>query len=141
MSVDVTVHKVEIEQTVQMLQEAQKAHNKAIAKLYKQLRPVANHDSNAPSVGVRVANGRPERSVACATLALVPSLPSSAMQGHVMPSFTHTLIGLGPFTNLGCKIIFTKTAVTIYHPDGHPILTGWRDLEGPHLWHFPLQPN
>jgi hypothetical protein len=37
-SVDVTAHKVEIEQTVQMLQEAQKAHNKAIAKLYEQLR-------------------------------------------------------------------------------------------------------
>jgi hypothetical protein len=63
------------------------------------------------------------------------------MQGHVMPSFTHTLIGLGPFANLGCKIVFTKTAVTVYHPDRHPILAGWRDLEGPCLWHFPLQPN
>ncbi len=38
MSVDVTARKVEIEQTSQMLQEAQKAHNKAIAKSYKQLR-------------------------------------------------------------------------------------------------------
>jgi hypothetical protein len=37
-SVDVTACKVEIEQTQQMLQEAQKAHNKAIAKLNKQLR-------------------------------------------------------------------------------------------------------
>ncbi len=37
-SVDVTACKVEIEQTVQMLQEAQKAHDKAIAKSYKQLR-------------------------------------------------------------------------------------------------------
>ena len=34
-SVDVTARKVEIEQTQQMLQEAQKAHNKAIAKSYK----------------------------------------------------------------------------------------------------------
>ncbi len=38
MSVDVTVYKVGIEQTQQMLQEAQKAHNKAIAKSYEQLR-------------------------------------------------------------------------------------------------------
>jgi hypothetical protein len=38
MTVDVTARKVEIEQTVQMLQEAQKAHNKAIAKSYEQLR-------------------------------------------------------------------------------------------------------
>ncbi len=37
-TVDVTACKVEIEQTQQMLQEAQKAHDKAIAKLYKQLR-------------------------------------------------------------------------------------------------------
>ncbi len=38
MTVDVTARKVEIEQTQQMLQEAQKAHDKAIAKLYEQLR-------------------------------------------------------------------------------------------------------
>ncbi len=37
-TVDVTARKVEIEQTQQMLQEAQKAHNKAIAESYKQLR-------------------------------------------------------------------------------------------------------
>ncbi len=38
MSVDVTTRKVEIEQTSQMLQEAQKAQDKAIAKSYEQLR-------------------------------------------------------------------------------------------------------
>jgi hypothetical protein len=38
MSVDVTARKVEIEQTQQMLQEAQKAHNKAITKSHEQLR-------------------------------------------------------------------------------------------------------
>jgi hypothetical protein len=38
MSVGVTARKVEIEQTNQMLQEAQKAHDKAIAESYKQLR-------------------------------------------------------------------------------------------------------
>ncbi len=38
MTIDVTACKVEIEQTQQMLQEAQKAHDKAIAKWYKQLR-------------------------------------------------------------------------------------------------------
>jgi hypothetical protein len=35
--VDVQACKVEIEQTQQMLQEAQKAHDEAIAKFYKQL--------------------------------------------------------------------------------------------------------
>ncbi len=38
MSVDVMARKVEIEQTQQMLQEAQKAHYKAMAKSYEQLR-------------------------------------------------------------------------------------------------------
>ncbi len=33
-SIDVTAHKVEIEQTQQMLQESQKAHDKAIAETY-----------------------------------------------------------------------------------------------------------
>jgi hypothetical protein len=45
---------------------------------------------------------------------------------------------LGPFADLGCKIVFTKTSVTVYHPDGHPILSGWQDKTGPRLWHFPL---
>jgi hypothetical protein len=38
MTVDVTARKVEIMQTQQMLQEAQKAHDKAIAESYEQLR-------------------------------------------------------------------------------------------------------
>jgi hypothetical protein len=62
--------------------------------------------------------------MARATLALVPSLPPTAMQGHVMPSFTHTLISLGPFADLRCEIVFMKTAVTVFHPDVHPILAG-----------------
>jgi hypothetical protein len=61
------------------------------------------------------------------------------MQGHVMPSFPHTLIGLGPFANLSCQIFFTKTAVSVIHQDGHIILEGWREVDSPHLWRFPLQ--
>jgi hypothetical protein len=40
----VEVCKVEIEQTQQMLQESQKAHDKAIAKTYKQLRNLLSSD-------------------------------------------------------------------------------------------------
>ena len=88
-----------------------------------------------------MANSNPARSVARATLASVPALSPASMQGHVMPSFTHTLIGLGPFADQGCSIVFTKTAVTVYHPDGRALLSGWRELDGPRLWHFPLQPT
>ena len=57
--------------------------------------PVANLNLEAPTVCVQVVNGLPERLVASATLASVPSLPPAAMQGHIMPSFPHTLIDLG----------------------------------------------
>ena len=100
--------------------------------------PVANLDPKAPTVAVWVTNGLPEKSVASATLASAPSLPPALMRGHVMPSFPHTLIGLGPFANLGCQIVFTKTAVSVIHPDGHSILNGWQEHDGPRLWRFPL---
>ena len=103
--------------------------------------PVANLDHQAPTIGVCVANGLPERSVASATLASASSLPAEAMQGHVMPSFPHTLIGLGPFADLGYTIVFTKTAVSVFHPDDHSILDGWHELDGPCLWSFPLDPT
>jgi hypothetical protein len=60
------------------------------------------------------------------------------MPGHVIASFPHTLIGLGPFADQGCKIVFDKTSVTVYHPNGHPILNSWQDINGPQLWQFPL---
>ena len=100
--------------------------------------PVTNYNPLALTIGVRVANGLPKRSVASATLALASSLPRVAMSGHVMPSFPHTNIGLGTFADQGCTIAFTATTVTVYHPNGHPVLSGWRDQTGPRLWHFPL---
>ncbi len=46
-SVDVMACKVEIEQTVQMLQEAQKAHDKAITKSYEQLRKLLSGEAQS----------------------------------------------------------------------------------------------
>ncbi len=46
-SVDVTARKVEIEQTQQMLQEAQKAHDKGITKLYEQLRNLLSNNAQS----------------------------------------------------------------------------------------------
>jgi hypothetical protein len=44
MDIDVQACKVEIEQTHQMLQEFQKAHDKTIAKVYEQLRNILSGD-------------------------------------------------------------------------------------------------
>jgi hypothetical protein len=46
-SIDVTARKVEIEQTASMLQEAQKAHDKAVAKSYEQLRNLLSGDAQS----------------------------------------------------------------------------------------------
>jgi hypothetical protein len=100
--------------------------------------PVANYNPQAPTEGVCVATSCPKHSVASATLASATALPLEALSGHVMPNFPHTLIGLGPFANQDCTIIFTQTAVTVYHQDGHPFLSDWQDETGLRLWHFPL---
>jgi hypothetical protein len=47
MFVDITACKVEIEQTTQMLQESQKACDKAVAKLYEQLRNLLSGDAQS----------------------------------------------------------------------------------------------
>jgi hypothetical protein len=47
MSIDVTACKVEIEQTSSMLQEAQKAHDKAITESYEQLRNLLSGDGQS----------------------------------------------------------------------------------------------
>jgi hypothetical protein len=47
MSIDVTARKVDIEQTQQMLQEAQKAHDKAVAESYEQLRNLLSGDAQS----------------------------------------------------------------------------------------------
>ncbi len=44
MDVDVQACRVEIEQTQQMLQKSQKAHDKAVAKMYKQLRNLLSNN-------------------------------------------------------------------------------------------------
>jgi hypothetical protein len=82
--------------------------------------PVANYNPRAPTVSITVVNKCPAHSVASATLAFVSTLPPSLMLGHVMPSFPHTLIGLGPFANQGYKIVFDMTLAAVFHPDGHP---------------------
>ncbi len=59
MSVDITARKVEIKQTSQMLQEAQKAHDKAIAESYEQLRNLLS--GNAQSQWDRICRKMHER--------------------------------------------------------------------------------
>ncbi len=63
--------------------------------------PIANYNPRAPTVDVTVANGCPKHSVASASLASFTALPPAMMLGHVIPSFSHALIDLGPFASQG----------------------------------------
>ena len=58
-----------------------------------------------------------------------------------MPGFHHNLIGIGEFCDADCKVLFIKTSVNVFDKKGHPVITGWRDKNGPKLWNISLLPN
>ena len=58
-----------------------------------------------------------------------------------MPGFRHTLIGVGPLCDAGFTVTFTLAAVILRDARGTPVLTGWRENSGPHLWRIDLQPG
>ena len=57
-----------------------------------------------------------------------------------MPTFTNTLVGIGPICNAGCTVTFTSKDVTVYSARGLPILTGWRETHMPKMWRLALSP-
>ena len=58
-----------------------------------------------------------------------------------MPSFTNTLIGVGPICDSDCTVIFTRQHVTVLSPKGKAILIGWREKKLTRLWRFALKPT
>ena len=51
------------------------------------------------------------------------------------------LIGIGLICDTDCQVLFSKTEVNAFGPDGSPILRGWRDDAGAKLWCFALRPD
>ena len=92
---------------------------------------ICNFDSSALKVNVGTATGQVQRSTGTAELNL-PSLPANIpTKGHVIPSFKHTLLGIGKICDANCKVVFTKEAVVDYKAKQQPILSGWRETTGP----------
>jgi len=56
------------------------------------------------------------------------NLPSQNTK--TMPSFQHNLMGIGKLCNNDCKVVFDKTAVTVFAQDGTTLLKGWREQDG-----------
>ena len=58
-----------------------------------------------------------------------------------MPSFTNTLVGVGPICDAACTVVFTKQDVTVLSPEGKVIIIGWGEMKLPRLWRFALKPT
>jgi hypothetical protein len=86
--------------------------------------PVSNYDATAPTIGVCIANGTPVHSIASGELASFTALPPASRKGHVMAGFPHSLIGLAPFVDASCRVLFTNTSVIAFDKDANVILEG-----------------
>ena len=99
---------------------------------------ITNVDPEAPSISVDTATGEGARSSASADHC-IPNLPEDfPREGHVMPSFPHSLMGIAPICNAGYKVEFLDVDVVVRADCGRTILTGWRDKKPPRLWRFDL---
>ena len=58
-----------------------------------------------------------------------------------MPGFAQTLVGIGPICDAGFTVTFSKSMVIVRDTTSQPVLTGWREPDGPKLWHFNLLPE
>jgi hypothetical protein len=82
--------------------------------------PVININPAAAKVTVGDAAGSKHRSSAKADVQL--DLPNR--NAKIMPSFQHNLMGIGKLCDNGCKVVFDKTAVTVFAQDGSMLLKG-----------------
>ena len=105
--------------------------------------PSAPHglpDTSASKISVGTENGQVEKLSTTAILKITQLKSDFPTTGYIIPSFTNTLVGVGPICDAGCTVVFTKQDVTIFSPKGKPILTGWRENKLPRLWLFALKP-
>ena len=73
---------------------------------------------------------------------VITDIPSEfPTTGHVIPGFQENFVGVGNMCDANCTVTFTKHAVNIYIPTGKPIITGWRETNGPCLLRMSIIPN
>jgi hypothetical protein len=48
-----------------------------------------------------------------------------------MAGYPRSLIGLTPFVDVGCQVIFTKTLVIMFDANDNAIPIGWRETTQP----------
>ena len=96
---------------------------------------------SATDIQVGTESGQPQTSSASCKIDLLGHPKYLPTSGHVMPGFHHNPMGIGEFCDADCKLLFTKTSVTIFYKKGEPVITVWRDNNGPKLWKISLLHN
>ena len=64
-------------------------------------------------IRVGTANGKVAISIATATLPILQLNADFHTKGYIMPTFTNTLIGVGPICDANCTVVFRKEDVTV----------------------------
>ena len=98
-------------------------------------------DPTSTHIQVGTASGQPMPSASTFDI-LIPWIPSNLpTTGHVVPVFQENLVGVGPMCDADFIVTFSKHVVNINSPTGNPIITGWRENDGPCHWSMYLMLN
>ena len=63
-------------------------------------------DNTGKQIRVGTANVQVASSIAMATLPIPPVNADFPTKGYIMPTFTNTLIGVGPICDANCTVVF-----------------------------------
>ena len=78
--------------------------------------PYGQLDTTASKIRVGTATGQVELSTAKATLPIPQLAANFPTTRYIMPTFTNTLIDVGPIFDANCTVVFRKEYVTVMSP-------------------------
>ena len=86
--------------------------------------PYDKIDTTEKQIRVGTENGQVASSTATATLSIPQLNADFPTKGYIMPTFTNTLIEVGPICDANCTLVFKKEYVVVLSPQGKTILQG-----------------
>ena len=95
--------------------------------------PYGKIDTTENQTRVRTANGQVESSTAMAALPISKFNADFPTKLYIMPTFTNTLIVVGPIFDANFTVVFRKEDITVMSPQGKPIIQVWREDKFPRL--------
>ena len=80
--------------------------------------PYEKMDTTGKQIRVGIENLQVASFTATATLSIPQLNADFPTKSYIMPTFTHTLIGVGPICDANCTVVFKKEHVTVLSPQG-----------------------